>query len=268
MKHLNDYQEINKTYWNQLVDKHVNGSFYKMDEWLAGWNSINSAELDLLGDIRGKKILHLQCHFGQDSLSLARMGAQVTGVDLSDAAVDKANSLAEELELNATFVCCDVLELDQHLKDSTYDIVFTSYGTIGWLPNLDEWARIIDHYLVPGGQFIIVDFHPVLWMMDEDFNDVKYDYFNRETIVEESDQSYGEESSHEPRKNVSWNHPTSEVIAALRTQGLIINQFLEYDYSPYECFKGLIEFEPGKFRVKKHGSKLPMTFALEALKPM
>lgn len=264
---MEDYQSINRKYWNSLVDDHVDGAFYQMERWLGGWNSLNSIELDLLGSVKGLKILHLQCHFGQDTLSLARMGASVTGVDLSDKAIEKAKQLSRELGLDARFICCDIFELDDHL-DESFDIVFTSYGTIGWLPKLLPWARIIDLFLKPGGRFIMADFHPFVWMMDEHFGEIKYDYFNREMIVEESNQSYGQEESHEPQKNISWNHPTSEVIAALRSRNLLINEFLEFDYSPYNCFKDLNEDEPGKFRTKKHGHKLPMVFAIEAAKPM
>jgi 2-polyprenyl-3-methyl-5-hydroxy-6-metoxy-1,4-benzoquinol methylase len=114
-----------------------------------------SIELELLGNVKGLSILHLQCHFGQDSLSLARMGAHVTGIDLSDKAIKTAQELNAELHLNAEFICSDIYDLPQHLNKQ-FDIVFTSYGTIGWLPDLNKWAQIIHHFLKPEGKFIFV----------------------------------------------------------------------------------------------------------------
>jgi ubiquinone/menaquinone biosynthesis C-methylase UbiE len=111
--------------------------------------------------------LHLQCHFGQDTLSMSRMGAQTTGVDLSDKAIDAARKLNQEINQQATFICCNIYDLPQHL-DQQFDIVFTSYGTIGWLPDLNQWAALIARYLKPGGKFVFAEFHPVVWMFDND----------------------------------------------------------------------------------------------------
>ena len=138
--------EMNRTSWNKRVAVHMKSDFYFLEEFLNGKTSLNEIELNLLGDIRGKSILHLQCHFGQDSLSLARMGAEVTGVDLSDTAIEKAKELNTQMNLNAEFVCCNVYDLKDHL-DKKFDIVFTSYGTIGWLPDLNRWADVVSHFL-------------------------------------------------------------------------------------------------------------------------
>src|SRR5690606_20725019 len=121
-------------------------------------------------NLKDKKVLHLQCHFGQDSISLARLGASVVGVDLSDKAIEQAQHIAQELNADARFICCDIYDLPKHLNEQ-FDIVFTSYGTIGWLPDLDKWASVIHHFLKPGGQFIFAEFHPVVWMFDNDFKE-------------------------------------------------------------------------------------------------
>ncbi len=163
MKDPVDYIAKNKTSWNDKTDHHYNSAFYDVDGFLKGKNSLNEIELKLLGDVSGKTILHLQCHFGMDSISLARMRAVVTGVDLSDKAIGKANELAQQTNAAATFVCCDIYDLPNHLNKQ-FDIVFTSYGTIGWLPDIDKWAAIVSTYLKPGGKFIFADFHPVVWM--------------------------------------------------------------------------------------------------------
>src|SRR5688572_730649 len=136
-----DYLEKNRRLWNARTDVHVTSEFYELDKFLAGKSSLNEIELNLLGDLKGKSVLHLQCHFGQDSISLARLGAEVTGVDLSDKAIAKAKELAKQTGANAEFICTDIYELPQHL-DKKFDVVFTSYGTIGWLPDLDKWAKI------------------------------------------------------------------------------------------------------------------------------
>lgn len=145
MKKEQNYIEINKQSWNNRTDVHVKSDFYDLDGFMKGKSSLNSIELELLGDVSGKSILHLQCHFGQDSLSLSRLGAKVTGVDLSDKAIETAKDLAQKLNADAEFICCDLYDLPNYLH-KTFDIVFTSYGTIGWLPDLDKWAKIVSQF--------------------------------------------------------------------------------------------------------------------------
>lgn len=261
----NNYLEINKKTWNEKTEVHVDSAFYDNENFINGKSSLNTIELELLGDILGKKILHLQCHFGQDTLSMARMEAIVTGVDLSNKAIETAQELNNKLNLNAQFICSDIYNLPNNLTGE-FDIVFTSYGTIGWLPDLDKWAKVITHFLKPNGKFIMADFHPVVWMYDNDFKDVFYSYFNIEPIIEEETGTYGDRNAAIETKTITWNHPTSEVLNSLIQNGLQINSFNEYDYSPYNCFNETEEFEPGKFRIKHFGNKIPMVFSIEATK--
>ncbi|WP_342748456.1 class I SAM-dependent methyltransferase [Chitinophaga niastensis] len=211
--------------------------------------------------------MHLQCHFGQDTLSLARMGADVTGIDLSDTAIQQANDLTKQLQLEnkARFICCDLYSLPEHLQ-GTFDMVFTSYGTIGWLPDLDKWAHVINHFLKPGGHFIMADFHPAVWMFDDNFKEIKYNYFNTTTIIEETTGSYTDRGADLKSLSYSWNHPLSEIITALTDKGLQLQVFQEFDYSPYNCFNNTIEKE-GRFYIKGMEEKLPMVYALKFLKP-
>ncbi len=260
-----NYIEINRQSWNNRVDTHIGSEFYDMKGFLKGNSSLNSIELELLGNIKGKRILHLQCHFGQDTISLARKGAIITGVDLSDKAIQKARGIAEECKVDATFICCDIFDLPNHL-DAQFDIVFTSYGTIGWLPDLDKWASIVSRYLMPEGQFIFVEFHPVVWMFDDDFDKVGYNYFNSGAIVETESGTYAEKKAEINQECIMWNHSISEVINSLIKSGLSINSFDEYDYSPYNCFKHTIEFEPKKFRIAHLENKIPMVYAIKAKK--
>lgn len=258
-----NYIEKNKDCWNKRTSIHVDSGFYNVKDFLEGATSLNDTELELLGDITGKSILHLQCHFGQDSLSLARMGAQVTGADLSDVAIDKARELNNTLGLDARFVCCDLYELPLHLEGQ-FDIIFTSYGTIGWLPDLQRWASVLRHFLKPGGRFVMVDFHPVVWMFDSKFSHIAYSYFNTEAIVEQSQGTYTDREAPIAYEEIGWNHSLGELFSALLGNGLHIDQFREYDFSNYNCFAGMEEISGGKYRIAAMGNKLPLMYAIVA----
>ena len=259
----NNYIEINRQSWNNRTEKHLKSEFYDLNNFLKGKSSLNNIELNLLGDIKGKTILHLQCHFGQDTISLGRLGANVTGVDLSDKAIESAKQIAEDTHSNAKFICCDIYDLPNHL-DEKFDIVFTSYGTIGWLPDLDKWAKIISKFLKPNGQFVFVEFHPVVWMFDDDFNKIGYRYFNSGAIVETQSRTYADRNAELTLTNVSWNHGISEVLNSLIKNELEIKSLDEFDYSPYNCFNKTVEFEPKKCRIEHLGDKIPMVYSITA----
>jgi len=265
MKQYQQYFQANKELWNQRTVVHKDSSFYDMDSFMNGISSLNDIELKELGDIKGKTILHLQCHFGMDTLSLARMGAKVIGVDLSDTAIAEAKKLNEQLGLNAEFICCNVYDLKEHLNQQ-FDIVFTSYGVIGWLPDLKKWAEIIEYYIKPGGFFYMAEFHPVVWMLDEDFEKVKYYYHNQELIEMDAEGTYTDRSADIQGKEYSWNHSISEVLNALINHGLQIEFFNEYSYSPYPCFKHIVQGSDGNWRVKGLEDKIPMVYSVKANK--
>lgn len=260
-----NYIDINRRSWNNRTDAHLASAFYDVPGFLNGKSSLKDIELNLLSDVNGKSILHLQCHFGQDSLSLSRLGATVMGVDLSDKAIENAKRLAKETGMDADFICCDIYDLPNHL-DSTFDIVFTSYGTIGWLPDLTKWANIIARYLKPEGRLVFVEFHPVVWMFDDNFEKVTYNYFNDGPIFETESGTYADRNADLKQEFVCWNHPTSEVLNSLIKNGLTINAFDEYDYSPWNCFNKTIEVAPDKFQIEHLGNKLPMVFSVTATK--
>lgn len=260
-----DYLKINKELWNNKTDIHVNSDFYDNENFIKGKSSLNSIELELLGDVKGKSILHLQCHFGQDTISLNRLGATTVGVDLSDKAIATAKELAKITNTNAEFICCDVYDLPKYLNQK-FDIVYTSYGTIGWLPDMDKWAKIVSQFLKPEGQFVFVEFHPVIWMFDDNFKEIKYNYFNVEPIIEVEEGTYADKSANIKQTEVGWNHDLSEVINSLIKNGLTINSFNEYDYSPYNCFNETIEIAPNKYRIKHLADKIPMIYSIVATK--
>ncbi len=262
---MQEYLKANKALWNQKTTIHEHSDFYQMPAFLEGATSLKAIELALLGDVKGKKILHLQCHFGQDTISLARMGAQVTGLDLSDKSIDKAKELAKALGVDVHFVCCDIFEADQFIEDQ-FDMIFTSYGTISWLPTLDRWGQIIQHFLKPNGQLIFVEFHPFIWTLDDaTLTKITYSYFNLEPIIETISSSYTDGPTHAPMTSYCWNHSLSEVFQALMANGLSIENFQEYKTSPYNCFPNTVALDKG-YQIKGMENKLPMVYSILAKK--
>lgn len=261
----NNYFEINKATWNEKVKIHSKSEMYDLEAFKKGKNSLMPYELNALGDVNGKSLLHLQCHFGQDTLSWSRLGAQCVGVDLSDEGIKLAQTLNNELQLEAEFVCCNVLETSKHIN-KTFDIVFTSYGVIGWLPNLKPWGQMIAECLKPGGIFYMVEFHPIVWMFDylEGKPIMKYGYMQDEAIYEEYEGTYADNNSKMVSKEYGWNHGLSQVINALTEAGLQIDYLNEYDESPYNVLPDLVETDSGMFVTK---DKLyPLIFEVKARK--
>ena len=260
-----EYKEVSRQSWNSRTEIHLKSDFYDLSGFLNGKTSLNPIELRLLGDIRGKSILHLQCHFGQDSISMSRLGAKVTGVDLSDKAIESAGQIAKQTQSDAQFICCDIYDLEQHLEQQ-FDMVYSSYGTINCLPDMDKWAKIISKFLKPKGKFIFVEFHPLVWMFDDDFEKIKYSYFNKQPIVEMETGTYADKKSDISQSYITWKHDLAEVIGSLLNNKLQLVDFQEYDYSPYDIFNRSVEAEPGKFRIAALGDKIPLVYSIVAQK--
>lgn len=265
MKPEDKYVTINRASWNNRTESHLKSEFYDIDGFLRGRTSLNDIEINLLGEIKGKKILHLQCHFGQDSISLSRLGAHVTGVDFSDKAIESAKQIAKKTQSDTTFICCDIYDLQDHL-DETFDVVFTSYGVIGWLPDMEKWAKIVSTFLKPNGQFIFVEFHPVVWMFNDNFDEINYSYFNSGAIIETETGTYADKNANITQDYVMWNHGLGEVLNSLIKNGLEINSMDEFDYSPYDCFDKTIQMGPKKYRIEHLDNKIPMVYAIKAIK--
>lgn len=260
-----DYLKINKALWNAKTEHHVKSEFYNLDAFLNGKDSLIGPEVKYLSDISGQRILHLQCHFGQDTLSLARKGAVVTGLDLSDTSIEKAKALNKELDLDAQFVCADVYSTRDVIQEK-FDMVYTSYGTIGWLPDVDRWAKIISESLHPGGKLVFAEFHPVVWMFDSNFKEIEYSYFNAKAIIESASGTYADRDAEIDAHEVSWNHPLSDVFTALINNNMQIHSFEEFDYSPYNCFNNMIEIAPNKYQIDGLKGKMPMMYVVVAQK--
>ena len=279
MKEFHKYFEANKNLWNKKTAVHITSDFYGLEEFKKGTNSLTEIEIREVGDVRGKSLLHLQCHFGMDTMSWSRLGANCVGVDISDEAIKTAKEINDDLRLNAKFICCNVYDLHPKNIESSktppleeigeagaFDIVFTSYGTIGWLPDLEKWAELISYYLKPGGIFYIADFHPVVWMFDEEFTHIKYYYDNREVIETESTGTYTDRQADIKGKEYGWNHSISEIMNSLIKTGLKIELFNEHMYSPFPCFNNLVAFEKNKWHIKGMEGKIPMVYSLRAKK--
>ncbi len=258
------YLQLNKDLWDQWAELHVDSSFYDQASFEQKLDSLQSIEKALLGPLAGKKVLHLQCHFGQDSLSLAAMGAEVTAVDFSSSAIAIAQKINDKLGMQVHFIQANVLELDQHL-DEQYDLVFASYGVLGWHPDLHPWYEQAAKRLNPNGRLVVVEFHPFIWMLDDAHqHDIVFPYFNRMIFDEIRDNSYATApGAHNELQCISWNHSIADSMQALLEANLKITDFQEYDYSPYDIFVESISCSGG-YQNKSLPGLIPLVFSLVA----
>lgn len=228
---MDEYTETNRKHWDELVGLHLGSAMYDVPGFKAGRDTLHSIETDELGDVNGKSLLHLQCHFGNDTLSWARRGAIVTGVDFSEPAIEAARSHASELGIDARFVHSDIYSLPDNLSGQ-FDIVFTSYGVLFWLPDLSRWAEIVARFTRPGGTFYIAEFHPINGVFEatpEGAIVPVRPYFAGEAIRIEEDGSYADrDAAVESRLTFSWSHPISEVVSELIKAGLRIEHLHEF----------------------------------------
>lgn len=254
-----DYFELNRESWNRRAEVHFGSRFYDVEGFLAGNTSLREIELAELTDVKSRRLLHLQCHFGLDTLSWARLGADCTGVDISPVAIEKARQLNASAGLDAEFVCTDVYGYSRG-DEAPFEIVFTSYGTICWLPDLDKWARIIASNLAVGGTFYMADFHPVYDLLDG------YSYFEQDEPDVEEEETYTENSGDLKTPLAVWSHPMGRVVNALINAGITIQRLNEYPFSPYDCFKGMTEREPGRYCISHNGQDIPLVYTITGQK--
>ena len=263
----------NRALWDELTAIHEQSAFYDVEGFLAGASSLGAIELDELGgEVAGRRLLHLQCHFGLDTLSWARRGATVTGVDFSGQAVALARRLAAQSGLSATFIESDVYDLPGVLRER-FDIVFTSWGVLCWLPDLARWARLIADALAPGGVFYLLDFHPFLFalsdeseqpVLGEDF------YFHRaepHAWANDGGGSYADRQATVTAPiQYEWDHPLGEIVTALFDAGLALEFLHEFGSLPmpgldWPC----IAVNPdGSFGLRGRRGAFPMAFSVKA----
>jgi SAM-dependent methyltransferase len=261
------YFEVNKETWNQKVGIHIKSEFYDVASFLKGKTSLNPIELNEVGNVEGKKLLHLQCHFGQDTLSWSRLGAKCTGIDISNEGIIAAQKLNATLGLNATFIESNVYDVPQKVKGK-FDVVFTSYGVIGWLPDLKTWGEIIASKLKKGGVFYMIEFHPIVWMFDflQHPPKLTYPYLNKEVIYEEYTGTYTNKDAKIVSKEFGWNHGLGEVITALTNAGLHIDFLHEFEKSPYNSFPDMEATEDGMYVLKENQRMFPLLYSIRAIK--
>jgi SAM-dependent methyltransferase len=254
-----DYIAINKKAWDKRTQTHLDSTFYDVQSFINGLSSLNPIEIAEVGDVKGKNLLHLQCHFGQDTLSWARLGAQVTGVDFSSEAIENANKLARELSIEANFINNDIYSFGKSNSES-FDIVFTSYGVLCWLADLTLWAETVASSLKVGGQFNLVEFHG--------FNDfiAGYSYFSSQVPDVEEEGAYTENCSGEQSTVVTWPHSISEVIMALINAGINIESVNEFPYSPYQLSSEAEYVEGEGYQVMHKGRQIPLIYSIKGRK--
>lgn len=262
-------KDANRALWNEWTDVHEKSDFYDIAGFKAGKIRLNQIERDELGNVSGKSLLHLQCHFGLNTLSLARLGAKVTGVDFSENSIALARSLADECNINARFVLSDIDKLTDNLAGQ-FDIVFTSYGVLTWLPDLKRWAEVIAHFLKPGGTFYMAEFHPFAWVFDDSPGATELKiimpYFADGQAKEwKVEGSYADRSAEiKQRVSYEWTHPVSEILNSLIGAGLRIDFFHEFPCTVYQQFPFVEKCPDGFWRMKDKPDSLPLVFSVRA----
>lgn len=259
-----DAVAANRRLWDAWTRVHRDSSFYDVPGFLAGRDPLNRVETEELGDVSGKRFLHLQCHFGVDTLGWARRGAVVTGVDFSPEAVTTARELAAEAGLAATFVESDIYALDP-LELGEFDIVHTSYGVLSWLPDLDRWARIVEGHLAEDGLFHLVENHPLAGMFDDDGRTIRWPYLaTGDPIRLESKASYVGAMEGGPLPEYNWPHGIGEVATALVGAGLRIEWLREHARTPYPFPEFLEERNDGEYGWPDGRDDVPVLFSVGA----
>jgi len=261
---MDERLEYNKKMWNALTKPHVNSAFYDVAGFKAGRDWLKPLEIEEVGDVRGKSLLHLQCHFGMDTISWERRGAKAIGVDFSDAAIAQARKLAKVTSTKARFICSDIFALPEVL-DEEFDIVFTSYGVLGWLPDLNKWGEIVAYFLKPGGFFYIAEFHPMLWVFGEkpDPDLHVYESYFPHTIRYEDGADYATDFTHK-MASYEWQFTIGDVITALGKEGLCIEYLHELPICCFQAREDMKQDKDGWWRLD--GDRIPLMFSLKATK--
>lgn len=260
--------KTNLAMWNEVVDVHARAQSYNLEGFRRGENVLFATEMEEVGDVRGKSLLHLQCHFGLDTMSWARLGAKVTGLDFSDKAIDLARALSRELSIPSEFVCANIYDAPTALRGE-FDVVFSSYGAITWLPDLARWAQVIAHFLKPGAFFYIIDMHPFLSIFAnaEGVTELRpeFSYFREDVIVDPPTGDYADASFVATHEGHEWIHPAGSIVNSLIDAGMRIDFFHEFPFCVWRCLPFAERGADGLWRLK--GDPIPLLFSLKATKP-
>ena len=257
----------NLAHWNAVTPHHVASPFYRTDDFRKGENVLDPIVREAVGDVAGKRLLHLQCHFGLDTLSLARMGAQVTGLDFSPVAIEQARALSAEAGIDATFVCSDVLEPPPGLNG--FDIVFASWGAIYWIGDLYAWMRIAAGALKTGGRLFLTEGHPALAMLDERAPPgelvVRFPWNADEAHVDEGDLDYTG-AKVRANRTYGYQHGLARIFNATMDAGLTIRGYSEHDRAPWKALDQLVKVDRDYWALPPGAPDVPLAFTLQAVK--
>lgn len=265
---MDDWLAANRENWDDRTRVHLASEFYDVEGWLRDGRPVRAYEREALGDVTGLSLVHLQCHFGLDTLTWARAGARVTGLDFSSEAIDAARDLARRAGLDdrAMFVCSDVYDATTALDHATFDVVYVSLGALCWLPSVDRWAEQVAALVAPGGRFYIHDVHPLGWALADDSLALAYSYFEEpEPFVEDSDETYTDATRPlAASRSYEWNHSIGEIVTALIRHGLRLEWLVEHDFTVWPRFPWLVKQENGTWVAPEGSPRAPWTFSLLA----
>ena len=271
-----EHYRDNLAAWDERAPAHARAEGYRVQAFLDDPDYISDVvrfDLPLLGSVEGLRGLHLQCHIGTDTVSLARLGAQMTGLDFSGASLEQARQLASRAATAVDFVQADAYDAAEVLGASGFDFVYTGIGALCWLPDVSGWGRVVSDLLAPGGFVFVREGHPMMWTIDEQVDDalvVHYPYFETdEPTTDDHEGSYLEvDTTFAASVSHSWNHGLGETVTALLDQGMVIEALAEHDSCPWEALPGkLVEDEHGEWRLVEGRERLPMTYTLRARMP-
>jgi SAM-dependent methyltransferase len=268
---MGDYRQLNQAWWDQAAGIHANSPLYDLEAFVAGESSLRPFEATELGDVGGLDLVHLQCHIGTDTLSWARLGALVTGYDISEKSLDIARELAGKLEADASFVAGEVYEAPEKLDGKTFDVVYTGIGALNWLPDIVQWAQVVAALLKPGGRLYLVEFHPLLNLInsDEIALDAEWHYFYKSEGSEFTDTYDYSGSGETPiaMTTVEWSHDLGSILSALIYAGLTIEMFHEHGAISYQRWSGLEQVgQTKRWTIPEGQPQLPLEFSLIARK--
>ncbi len=260
-----EWIEANRAWWDERVPIHMASEFYSVDAFRAGRSTLEPFEVEEVGDVGGKSLVHLQCHFGLDTLSWARRGARVTGLDFSGAAVDAARLLATSIGQDATFVAGNVYDAPS-LIDERFDLVYTGKGALAWLPDLDAWADVVVALLRPGGTLYLSEFHPLTDIFAYEDRSVAHDYFHHaDPIVDDGPGTYADLTAPTTHNRTGeWAHPIGAVVTALASRRLRVEFLHEFGFTLFPRWPDLERDEHGVYRLPDDVPELPLLYSLRA----
>jgi SAM-dependent methyltransferase len=258
----------NRANWDERTAVHLESRVYDVEGWIRDGDGPRPREVEALGDVSGLRLLHLQCHIGLDTLAWARVGASVTGLDFSPAAIAAATEIAERAGLSgrARFVCADVYDACEALDHATFDVVYVSLGYLCWLPSVDRWAGQVSFLVAPGGRLFLHDVHPLAWALAGDGLCLERSYFEEaEPYAEETETTYTDANRVlRNRLHYEWNHGIGETTTALVRHGLRIEWIVEHDWTTWPHFSWLVRSVRGTWTIPPGRSRVPLTFSLLA----